>query len=73
MNSSRLVDAEGPEGQRLAGLGVDEEDLGVQDHAVASGESLRDVLLEMSHLEGEAAVRSRSAAPQVSEAELTAS
>lgn len=44
------MDSQRPEGQRFAGLCVNQEDFSVQDHAVASGERLRDVLLEMGHL-----------------------
>lgn len=44
------MDSQCPEGQRFAGLCVNQEDFSVQDHAVASGERLRDVVLEMGHL-----------------------
>lgn len=40
-----------PEGQWLAGVGVDEEHLGIQDHAVATNKGLRDELFKMGHLE----------------------
>lgn len=47
---SYLVHAQRAERQRFAGVGVDEQHLGVQDHTVASRKRLRDELLEVSHL-----------------------
>ena len=47
-----LVHAQRTEGKGFAGVGVNEEDLGVQDHAVAAGEGLGDELFEVGHLEG---------------------
>lgn len=45
-----LVDSQGPEGQRFAGLCVDQEHFSVQYHTVASREGLGDVVLEMRYL-----------------------
>ena len=47
-----LVHAQRAEGEGLAGVGVDEEDFSVQDHAVAAGEGLGDELLKVGHLQG---------------------
>lgn len=49
--ASDLVHAQRAEGERLAGVGVDEQHLGVQNHTVAAGERPRDVVLEVCHLE----------------------
>lgn len=45
-----LVYAQCSKGQGFTGLGVDQQDFSVQDHAVTSGERLRDVVLEVRHL-----------------------
>lgn len=44
------MDSQGPERQRFAGLGVDQEHFSVQYHTVASREGLGDVVLEMRYL-----------------------
>lgn len=45
-----LVYAQCSKGQRFTGLSVDQQDFSVQDHAVTSGERLRDVVLKVRHL-----------------------
>lgn len=45
------MNAQRAERQRFAALSVDQENFGVQDHAVAAGERLRDEVSEMCHLE----------------------
>lgn len=47
------MNAQSSKGQRFTGLGVDQQDLSVQDHAVTSRERLRDVVLEVGHLKRE--------------------
>lgn len=49
--------AQCPEGQWFACLAVDQEHLRVQDHAVAPGESLGDVVLKVGHLEAEESLK----------------
>lgn len=51
--SQYLVHSQSPKGQWFAFLVVDQEHLRVQDHAVAPGESLGDVVLKVGHLEAE--------------------
>lgn len=48
-----LVHSQGPKGQWFACLVVNQENLRVQNHAVASRKSLGDVVLKVGHLEVE--------------------
>ena len=48
-----LVYSEGAEGQRFAGVVVYQENLSIQDEIVAMLERLRNVLLEVVHLESQ--------------------
>lgn len=46
-----LVYSQSSKGQRFTGLCVDQQDFSIQNHTLTSGEGLRDVVLEVGHLE----------------------
>lgn len=48
-----LVHSQSPKGQWFACVVVNQEHLGVQDHALTARKSSRDVVLKVGHLEGE--------------------